>query len=61
VSSFSDLREIQKLESSSEALREHSVAAQARDGESVTGGPSAIASTATNSTNQIASAANFKR
>ena len=50
---FSDLRELQKLESSSEALREHSVAAQASDGESVTGGPSAIASTATNSTNQI--------
>jgi serine/threonine protein kinase/Tol biopolymer transport system component len=51
---FSDLRELQKLEASSEALREHSVAAQASDGESVTGGPSAIASTATNSTNQIA-------
>jgi eukaryotic-like serine/threonine-protein kinase len=50
---LSDLRELQKLESSSEALREHSVAAQASDGESLTGGPSANASAATNSTNQI--------
>jgi serine/threonine protein kinase/Tol biopolymer transport system component len=49
---LSDLRELQKLESSSEALRKHSVAAQASDGESVTGGPSAMASKA--STNQIA-------
>jgi len=51
---LSDLREIQKLESSSEALREQAVAAQARDAESVTGGPLATASTITNSTNQIA-------
>jgi serine/threonine protein kinase/sugar lactone lactonase YvrE len=51
---LSDLRELQKQEFASESLREHSVAPQASDDESVTSGQSAIAPTGTGSTREIA-------
>lgn len=51
---FSDLRELQKQDFASEALRQHSLAAQASDVESVTSRQSTIAPAGNGSTREIA-------